>query len=111
MFRTSSKAGQLVLLAGIVGRDANGQLVAGIVGQTEFALQRIEAVLAEHNLKRDAIGRIRVYLTRLSDWEEVKQILEHFFAGDWPPAVVIVVSALVDPAMKVEIEVDAIATE
>jgi enamine deaminase RidA (YjgF/YER057c/UK114 family) len=98
------------MIIGITGRDEEGRIVDGVHAQTRRALERIEAVLAEHGLNRQALVRLRVYMTDIGDWPVVKELIDEFLDEDWPPAVAMAVTALVDPAMKVELEADAAAS-
>jgi 2-iminobutanoate/2-iminopropanoate deaminase len=110
VFRTSARVGDLVLVIGMVGRDRDGRVVDGVAAQTLRALERIEEVLADHGLDRRALVRLRVFLTDIGDWPEVRDVIEEFLGGTWPPAIAMAVSALVEPAMKVELEADASAS-
>jgi len=95
---------------GMVGRDrSTGEVVAGVVPQTRRSLERVEEALTEHELDRSSLVRLRVYLTNIGDWPAVRDEITAFLGNDWPPALVVAVSALVEPAMKVEIEADAAA--
>jgi enamine deaminase RidA (YjgF/YER057c/UK114 family) len=105
----TARAGDLITVVGMVGRDAGGAIVEGVVPQTRRALERIEEALAEHGRDRHSLVRLRVYLTDIADWPAVRDEITLFLGEEWPPAAVVQVQALVDPAMKVELEVDAAA--
>lgn len=107
--RPSARAGPLVTVMGMVGREPSGEVIGGIVSQTRRSLERVEAALAEHALDRRSLVRLRVYLTDIDDWPVVRDEISAFLGDEWPPAVVVAVSALVEPTMLVEIEVDAAA--
>jgi enamine deaminase RidA (YjgF/YER057c/UK114 family) len=107
--RTTARVGDLITVVGMVGRDASGVVVEGVTAQTRRALERIEEALAEHGRDRHALVRLRVYLTEIGDWPAVRDEITSFLGEDWPPAAVVQVQALVEPSMKVELEVDAAA--
>lgn len=107
--RQTSRVGELVLVMGMVGRDESGGLVTGVTSQTEHALRRVESALAAHACGLADIVRLRVYLTSIADWPTVCDEISKALGDDWPPTAVVEVTALVDPAMLVELEVDAAA--
>jgi enamine deaminase RidA (YjgF/YER057c/UK114 family) len=98
-----------LLVMGMVGRDRDGQVVSGVGPQTRRALERVEEALRGEGVDRRAVARLRVYLTDIGDWPVARDEITAFVGEDWPPAVVVQVQALVEPSMKVEIEVEATA--
>jgi enamine deaminase RidA (YjgF/YER057c/UK114 family) len=107
--RATARAGNLVTVMGMVGRDVNGALVSGTAAQAHRALERVEEALDEVGLNRASIVRLRLYLVDISEWSTVREEVIQFFGEEWPPTTVVGVSALVEPAMRVEIEADAAA--
>jgi enamine deaminase RidA (YjgF/YER057c/UK114 family) len=49
-----------------------------------------------------------MYLTRAEDWEAVGRVHGEFFASIRPAATMVVVAELLNPAWRVEIEMDAV---
>ncbi len=107
--RTTARVGDHVIVMGMVGRDAQGVVVSGVAAQTRRSLERVEEALAAYGLDRRALVRLRIYLTDIGDWPVVRDEITAFVGNEWPPAVVVAVSALVEPSMKIEIEADAAA--
>ena len=108
MFDRARSSGGIVFLAGVVGRGADGDVVrGGVMAQLRAALERIEQVLAEVGRDRTDLLRLRVYLTDVDDWPQVKEDLLAFFDGTVPPCTVLAVAGLVEPTMLVEIEAEA----
>jgi enamine deaminase RidA (YjgF/YER057c/UK114 family) len=56
---------------------------------------------------RDVV-RTRIYVTNIADWEAIGAAHGAFFREIRPAATLIEVSRLIDPALLVEIEVEAI---
>ena len=101
---TSMVDAGLIFLSGQMGLDSNSRALAGGVSvQTRGALERLEAVLKEHQLGREAIIKTTVWLTAAEDFPEFDQEYARFF-GDHKPARSTTVAALVVPGALVEIE-------
>jgi len=92
---TAMKDGALV---GI--NDARAQTVQ-ILANIKWALEQAGASLAD-------VVRYRVYVVDIHDWTEVAQACKEVFGEIRPCNTLLAVSALIDPAMLVEIEVDAV---
>jgi enamine deaminase RidA (YjgF/YER057c/UK114 family) len=107
-FSRAVRVGDSVHLAGTGPVGAEDQDAAG---QT----RRIFAIAAEALAKADAtfdnVVRTRIYLTRAEDWEAVGRVHGEFFSKNRPAATMVVVAALLNPAWRVEIEMDAVIHE
>jgi enamine deaminase RidA (YjgF/YER057c/UK114 family) len=75
--------------------------------QADQCLTLIAIALKEAGSSIEQVYRTRVYLTNADDWQMVARIHGKFFSIIRPAATMIVVSALLDPAWRVEIEADA----
>ncbi|GAB2533673.1 RidA family protein [Nocardia heshunensis] len=104
------RVGQWVSVAGTTAANPEGGAVGGedIGEQTREALRRIIAALAEVGAGVEHVVRTRMFVTDISRWEEVGKAHGEVFADIRPAASMLEVSALIDPALLVEIEVDAI---
>lgn len=78
-----------------------------IAAQTRDALNRIEAALNEVGASLRDVVRTRIYVTDITQWREVGAAHAEVFGGIRPAATMVEVSALIDPALRVEIEADA----
>ena len=76
--------------------------------QTRVALELIERALTDAGFTLGDVVRTRMYVTDISRWEEVGRVHGEFFGGIRPVTAMVEVAALIDPAMLVEIEADAV---
>ena len=90
--------------AGADGRSAHPGDVAA---QARAALAIIEAALADAGFSLADVVRTRMFVTDISRWEEYGRAHGEFFRDVRPAATMVEVIRLIDPAMMVEIEVDA----
>ena len=104
------RVGQWVSVAGTTASAEGGGAVGGddIGEQTREALRRIVAALAEVGAGVEHVVRTRMFVTDISRWEEVGKAHGEVFADIRPAASMLEVSALIDPSLMVEIEVDAV---
>ena len=107
-------AGELVVVAGQVGTDANGAVVSEDVGsQTKQALANVATVLEGAGCSMADVIRFQTFLTS-ADYIPAfmaarKEAFPAYFRdGVYPPNTLLVVSRLVLPALRVEIEAMAV---
>jgi enamine deaminase RidA (YjgF/YER057c/UK114 family) len=79
--------------------------------QAKRCLEIITAALAEVGAAPEHVVRTRVYLIDADDWEPVGRAHGEVFGAIRPASAVIVVSGLLDPRWKVEIEAEALLPE
>ena len=77
-------------------------------GQTRTALATIGESLERAGFTLADVVRTRMYVTDISRWEEVGRAHGELFAEIRPATTMVQVAALIDPAMLVEIEADAV---
>jgi enamine deaminase RidA (YjgF/YER057c/UK114 family) len=103
-FSAAVRAGNWVIVAGTTAIDSAGTLVGnGPYEQAREALRKIGEALTAAGASFADVVSTRTYLTRGDDWEEVGRAHGEIF-GDIRPASTMVVVALLDPRMLVEIE-------
>ena len=96
-----------VFVAGTTGFDyARMTIVKDPGEQARQAFRNIETALAEAGATLADIVRVRYYVPNLDDWPAIAPILGEVF-GAIRPAATALVCGLVDPRMKIEIEVTA----
>ena len=99
--------GQWVFVAGTTGFDYAAMTIAGDPAeQARQALRNIAAALAEAGASLADVVRVKYYLPDAADWPAVVPVLGEAF-GAIRPAATALICGLIDPRMKVEIEVTA----
>jgi enamine deaminase RidA (YjgF/YER057c/UK114 family) len=96
-------AGPYVEVAGTTAPQAGGTPYAQAAG----ALAIIGTALAQAGVTFADVVRTRIFVTDISNWEEVARAHAEVFGDIRPAATMVEVSALIDPAMLVEIEATA----
>ena len=96
-----------VFISGTVGRNPDtGELPADVEGQCANALTIIGRALAAAGTDFAQVVRVTYYLADRADFEPCWPQLRAAF-GAHPPASTVIFADLLDPAMKIEIEVTA----
>ncbi len=103
------RVGSRVYVSGTTAFGPDGRIVAPLdpYRQTVRALDNIEAALGALGSGRDAIVRLRIYVTDLTRSSEVTRALGERFPPIRPAMTLVGVAGLIDPAMMVEIDADA----
>lgn len=96
-------------VSGQVGLDGAGKLPDDAESQIGNAFDNVFAVLAEAGMGPDHIVRLNIYLTDAGDVALYRRIRDERMQGRLTASTLLVISALVDPRMKVEIEAVAAA--
>jgi enamine deaminase RidA (YjgF/YER057c/UK114 family) len=103
-----TKAGDLVWVSGTVGVAADGSVPADVVEQFEIAIANMDACLNAVGAGAEHVVKVTVYLTDVADRQKINPIRQRYFGGHRPASTLVEVSALVLPALKVEIEAQAV---
>jgi enamine deaminase RidA (YjgF/YER057c/UK114 family) len=99
--------GEWVFVAGTTGFDyAAVTIDDDPAEQARQALRNIEQALTEAGAALADVVRVKYYLPNLADWPRIVPVLGEAFAAIRPAATALV-CGLVDPCMKIEIEVTA----
>ena len=99
--------GDWIFVAGTTGFDyAQMTIVDDPAEQARQAFRNIEKALAEAGAKLGDVVRVKYYVPDAADWPAIVPVLGEAF-GTIRPAATTLICGLVDPRMKVEIEVTA----
>jgi len=103
-------AGGVVHVSGTTGTGADGALVGpgDPYAQTAQAIRNIEAALKQAGCTLNDVVRTRMFVTDIARWQEYGKAHGEFFGVIRPATAIIEVSRLIDPAMLVEIEAEAV---
>ncbi len=105
-FSAAVRSGDLIFVAGMTAVGAGGEVIGGDdpYAQAREALRKVvEAVRAAGGRGASDVVQTRMYLVDAADWEAVGRAHGEVFA-DAPPAAAMLVTGLLDPAMRVEVE-------
>lgn len=111
-FSRAVRVGAHIAVAGTAPIDqAGGPTPEGVHAQTRLILAIIAGALAQVGAGLEHVVRTRVMLTDITTWEEAARAHGEAFGDIRPAATFMAVSAFIDPAWKVELEVDAIVPD
>ena len=105
------RAGELIFVTGTAPVAEGGGVHApgDAYAQTRRCLEIIDRALRGLGADLSAVVRTRLFVTDIARWEEYGRAHREAF-GEHPPATSMVeVRSLIDPAMLIEIEADAVA--
>lgn len=104
------RVGSWVSVAGTTAAAAGGGAVGGddLVAQTREALRRVVAALRQVGAEPEHVVRTRMFVTDISRWEDVGRVHGEVFGDVRPATSMVEVNRLIDPALLVEIEADAV---
>jgi enamine deaminase RidA (YjgF/YER057c/UK114 family) len=102
--------GDYVHVSGTTGFDyATMRIDPDATAQAHQAFRNVAQALGQAGLALDDVVRVRYYLTDRADFDRLAPVFGHYL-GKARPAATAIVCGLVDPRMKIEIEVTARAT-
>jgi enamine deaminase RidA (YjgF/YER057c/UK114 family) len=99
--------GQWVFVSGTTGFDYKTMTIAdGIVAQADQCLRNIEAALAQADATLADVVRVTYIVPKADEFRECWPVLRKHF-GDVKPAATMISAGLIDPRIRIEIEVTA----
>jgi len=103
-----TRAGNLVWVSGTVGVAADGSIPDDVVAQFEICIANLDACLKAVGAGAEHVVKVVVYLTDVADRSKINPVRQLYFGEHRPASTLVEVSALVLPALKVEIEAQAV---
>ncbi len=104
------RIGNIVAVSGTTSTGPDGELlhVGSAFLQTRQALENIAAALSKAGCTMKDVIRTRIYVTDITKWEEIGRAHGEIFGEIRPATSMVEVRNLIDPALLVEIEADAV---
>lgn len=107
------RVGSHIVVSGTAPVGPDGEVVGvdDAYLQAKRCIEIIKEALERAGARIDDVVRTRMYVTDIGRWEDVARAHHEAFGAVSPATTMVEVAALIDPAMLVEIEADALLAE
>ena len=107
------RAGDHIYVTGTAAIDENGNAFArgDAYAQAKRCMEIIERALRELGADRTNVVRTRMFVTDISRWADFGRAHAEFFGANPPATTMVEVKSLIDPAMLIEGEADAVCSQ
>ena len=104
------RVGSLIAVSGSAAIDPDGNLVGegDPYRQTQECIEVLRRALQQAGASLSDVVRTRMFVTDIEQWAEIARAHQEAFGAIMPATSMVEVSRLIDPAMLVEIEADAV---
>ena len=102
------RSGNLIAVTGTVGVDADGTYSKSLADQTRRSLAIIRAAIEALGGTLAQVIRTRMYVTDVSQWEQVAAVHGEVFGEIRPATPIVEVARLIDAEAQIEIEADVV---
>lgn len=104
------RSGNVIAVTGCVGVNADGSYAKSVGAQAARSLAIIRAAIEALGGRLEHVIRTRMYVTDVSQWEEVARVHGEVFKDIRPATTIVEVPRLIDVDALIEIEADAIVS-
>ncbi len=107
------RLGNVIAVSGTTAVSSSGEVVGGqdIYLQSRQCLETIRVALEKAGAGLEDVVRTRIYTTDISQWEAIARAHKEVFGAIAPATSMVEVRRLINAALLVEIEADAIASD
>ena len=103
---------RLLFVSGQAGYDDSGKIIPGdFLAQGRQAFANLRRALEAGGSGLDRVVKVTIFVTDMADFSDVVALRREFFSDPYPADTIAQVSALYDPAVRIEIEAIAVAGE
>lgn len=102
------RSGSFIAVTGTVGINADGSYAKTVGEQAQRSLAIIKAAIEALGGKLENVIRTRMYVTDVTQWEQVAAAHGAMFGEIRPATTIVEVPKLIDGDAQIEIEADAI---